>query len=213
VLLSVSDTGHGMDADTAAKIFEPFFTTKPQGTGLGLATVYGLVRQHGGTITVQSQPGRGTTFNLLFPRVSGAPAPAAAREVHPAESPVPIKRHGTILLAEDESLVRDLIVSVLSERGFRVLVAADAPQALGLARDFAGAIDLLITDVIMPGMDGRQLHAALTAERPGLLVLYISGYSEEVIANHGVLEPGLHLLQKPFPMNQLLAKVNELLDG
>ncbi len=211
VRITVSDTGTGMDENVRAHLFEPFFTTKSRdkGTGLGLSTVYGIVQQSGGGIHVESEPGQGSTFIIYLPR---AEAPAET----PRESPRTrdeVRGSEVVLLAEDEDNIREPVQEVLEARGYTVLAAADAVQALEAARQWGGTIHLLISDVIMPGMSGSQLATRLEADRPGIHVLYISGYSEEAIAQHGVLQPGRSFLQKPFPPGVLLRKVREILDG
>jgi len=210
VMLAVSDTGTGMDADTRSHLFEPFFTTKEQGkgTGLGLATVYGIVRQSGGHIWVYSEPGGGTTFKIYLPRVAEPvePLPLAA-----AERPAAGGRE-SVLLAEDDPAVREIASQVLAHRGYRVLRAPDGQTALELARAHAGDIALLVTDIIMPGMTGRDLAEALAVERPGVRVLYMSGYTDDAVVRHGVLAAGLPYLQKPFTPEDLAHKVREVLD-
>jgi signal transduction histidine kinase len=211
VLLQVSDSGVGIDALVQAHLFEPFFTTKPRGkgTGLGLATVYGIVRQSEGHVTVESTPGRGATFRIYLPRVE---AP-----LDPTESPSPVAAPAagteTILLAEDERLVRVLAQKVLERAGYRVLVATGGTEALALAEHHDGPIHLLLTDVVMPEMNGRELARRLAALRPGVRVLYMSGYADEAVAQHGVLDPGTAFLQKPFTPEGLAKKVRGVLDG
>ena len=210
VMLAVSDTGIGMDAETRSHIFEPFFTTKEQGkgTGLGLATVYGIVKQSGGYVWVYSEPGRGATFKIYLPRVD---APADARATAPAEPPVAGGRE-TVLLAEDDPSVRAIVSDVLAQKGYRVLRANDGQAALEMARAQSGRIHLLVTDIVMPGMTGRDLAEALSVERPGLRVLYMSGYTDDAVVRHGVLEEGVPYLQKPFSPRTLASKVREVLD-
>jgi PAS domain S-box-containing protein len=209
VALTVSDNGVGMDAETRSHIFEPFFTTKEpgRGTGLGLATVYGVVRQSGGHIAVTSEPGQGTTFRIYFPPV--------ADRVEPRASPPLAPRRGTetILVAEDEPAVRSLAQRILESQGYAVMVAAGAEEALELSRGFAGRIHLLLTDVIMPGMSGAQLAEQIAAERNDAKVLFMSGYTDAAIGHHGVLEPGIWYLQKPFSPGGLAEKVREVLDS
>jgi CheY-like chemotaxis protein len=210
VLLTVSDTGHGIDAETIDHVFEPFFTTKPQGkgTGLGLATVYGLVRQHGGDISVRSTPGRGTTFSIHVPAVADAPEQGAPAQIGTAA------RGGTetVLVAEDEPIVRHLVRNALARHGYTVLESSSAEDALRLAAEHEAPIDLLLTDVIMPQLNGRELYARVSELHPGISALYISGYAGEVIATQGVLDAGIELLQKPFSVHDLLRRVRAVLD-
>ena len=209
VMLSVSDTGHGMTVEVQAHIFEPFFTTKEvgKGTGLGLATVYGIAKQSGGHITVYSEPGHGTVFKLYLPRVEEAPGTAEP------EGPVEITRRGseTVLLVEDDEPLRTLAREILSIQGYTVLDATSPSEALRLADVHPGPIHLLLTDVVMPQMNGRQVADHLLAARPALKVLFMSGYTDAAIVQHGVLEAGTHFLQKPFTPDGLSRKVREVL--
>src|SRR5947208_2662519 len=211
VQLTVSDSGIGMDEETQAHAFEPFFTTKPrgQGTGLGLAMVYGTVKQSGGFIWVYSEPGRGATFKIYLPRVD---AP-----VESATPPAPVERpprgSETVLLAEDEPAVRAIAQQVLERHGYTVLASQSGADALALAAQHGATIHLLLTDVVMPGMSGRDLADRLTAQRPGIRVLYISGYTDNAIVRHGMLDPGLAYLQKPFRPDALVRKVRDVLDA
>jgi len=210
VVLVVSDTGSGMDEETRSRIFEPFFTTKGpgKGTGLGLATVYGIVKQSGGGITVESTLGQGCTFSIFLPANSG--------QVDAAESPPnETETYGSekILVVEDEEVVRDLICAVLSESGYDVLCAATAEEALGFGRDHCGQIELLLTDIVMPDMHGPALARSLSALNPEMKILYVSGYSENDISDQGVLDSGLVVLQKPFTRQILGGKVREILDA
>jgi two-component system cell cycle sensor histidine kinase/response regulator CckA len=208
VLLCVSDTGVGMDEETLKHIFEPFFTTKGLGigTGLGLSTVYGVVRQNGGWIEVDSRPGEGSQFRIYLPGVEGV---AAAREqVAPQVIPGGAE---TVLLAEDQPEVRRLALRILKGNGYRLLEAASGPEALAVSRGHEGPIDLLVTDVIMPEMTGRELASRLKESRPQLKVLYVSGYTADVIGREGVLDPGVAYLPKPFTPAQLSIKVREVL--
>ncbi len=211
VRLAVSDTGHGMDAPTLARLFEPFFTTKPRGkgTGLGLATVYGIVKQSEGHIDVYSEPGRGSTFKIYLPRVDEKGA--APVETRP-ESGVSPGGTETILLVEDDEALRALIGEILGGYGYVVLQASGPEPGLRTAQSHPGAIHLLMTDVIMPQMNGRDLAARLHAVRPDTKVLYMSGYTDEAIGHHGVISPGTHFLQKPFAMKALLRKVRTVLE-
>ncbi|MEO8593175.1 MAG: PAS domain S-box protein [Candidatus Solibacter sp.] len=208
VLLEVGDTGVGMSPATQQNIFEPFFTTKERGrgTGLGLATVYGIVKQNGGLITVASRPGEGAVFSIYLPRIHGQAAPAK-------EAAARIERRGseTILAVEDHEGVRSLMVGALESSGFRVLQAASGTEALTQAEQYQDTIHLLLTDVIMPGMTGKEVADRLTVLRPAIKVLFISGYSGEVIAHRGVLDAGVDYLPKPFTPDSLVAKVREML--
>ncbi len=208
VVLSVGDTGCGMDRETMSHLFEPFFTTKGpgKGTGLGLSTVYGIVEQSGGRIEVESEGGKGTLFRISFPRARQTAATAAA-------SPSRKAAHGseTILLVEDEDVVRGLVRRILETRGYKVIEAGSGDQALSLYRRSRENIDLLVTDVIMPGMSGCELYRRLAELKQGLKVLYTSGYTGELIAQHGALEPGIPLLEKPFTVEGLASRVREVL--
>jgi PAS domain S-box-containing protein len=209
VMLAVADTGVGMSAETQTHLFEPFFTTKGvgEGTGLGLAMVYGIVKQSGGHIAVDSVVGQGSTFRIVFPRVD---APVEEEE---GARPVALPRRGseTVLLVEDEEAVRDLVREVLAMQGYRVLEAATAAEALAIGEKHDGVIHLLVSDVVMPGMSGKELAERLAADRPGLRVLYMSGYTDTAIVHHGVLAPGTAFLQKPFTPAVLARRVGEIL--
>jgi two-component system, cell cycle sensor histidine kinase and response regulator CckA len=208
VMLAVSDTGVGMDAATQARIFEPFFTTKGEhGTGLGLATVYGIVKQAGGTVRVYSEPGHGATFKIFLPRVAEMPAPLDAG----ADTP-PSPGTETILLVEDEEALLHLTRETLANLGYTIVEARHGAEALLVAAEYTDPIHLLLTDVIMPQVSGRELAERLAATRPGLRVLYMSGYTAGAIEQHGVLEAGTFFLQKPFTPAQLGRKVREVLD-
>jgi two-component system, cell cycle sensor histidine kinase and response regulator CckA len=208
VRLAVRDSGAGMDAATLAHIFEPFFTTKGvgEGTGLGLATVYGAVRQNNGCITVRSRPGHGTTFEVFLPRQPDRPDPAPPEE--PPPSPAPDRK--TILLVEDELAILTITAGLLTRLGHAVLSAASPEQALRIAQSHPGDIHLLMTDVVMPGMNGHELARNLLLTRPRLKRLYMSGYTADVIAHHGVLDAGVHFIQKPFTKRDLSARLHEV---
>ena len=214
VMVSISDTGAGMDAETQSHIFEPFFTTKgPKGTGLGLSTVYGIVKQSGGYIWVYSEVGRGTTFKIYLPRVPSVEEPL----VQPAVSRSQFQRvepgTETILIVEDEANLRYLARQYLEKQGYKVIEAADGAVAMQIAVAHEGVIHLLLTDVIMPGMNGRELAQRISEIRPNVKVLYMSGYTENVIGQDGTLDAGVRLLQKPFNLRDLKSKVREVLDA
>jgi two-component system, cell cycle sensor histidine kinase and response regulator CckA len=211
VCLSVTDSGSGMDTETLAHIFEPFFTTKEmgKGTGLGLATVYGVVKQSGGYVWVDSEPGKGAAFQIFLPRVQEVSQPL----ITTGYSGEILRGSETILLVEDAEPLRKLAASFLTTHGFQVLSAPDGEQALKIAEAHGGAIQLLVTDVIMPGQNGRVLAERLVASYPAIKVLYISGYTDSFIAGHGVLGPDSNLLNKPFTEGALIQKVREVLDA
>jgi two-component system cell cycle sensor histidine kinase/response regulator CckA len=217
VTISVSDTGAGMDQATQSHLFEPFFTTKNpgQGTGLGLATAYGIIRQSGGAIAFFSEIGKGTTARIYLPESQNVPE-AAVPEPAAVETPpvgLPVAGGETILLVEDEARVRKLIVDVLTGRGYRVLAATRGPEALLLCQANAGKIDLAVVDVVMPGMSGPDLVRQIAPICPAARILYISGYTDEAMAHHGIAESGVAFLQKPFVPDQLARKVREVLDA
>jgi PAS domain S-box-containing protein len=212
VMLAISDTGAGMDSETQSRIFEPFFTTKgPKGTGLGLSTVYGIVKQSGGYIWVYSEPGKGTTFKIYLPRVAEV-AESSAKVTALAES-TSAEGTETILLVEDEANLRCLARQFLEKQGYRVLEAADGAAAMQIAVAREAMIHLLLTDVIMPGMNGRELALRISEILPNVKVLYMSGYTENVIGRNGMLDVGVRLLQKPFTLHDLKSKVREVLDS
>jgi PAS domain S-box-containing protein len=208
-MLSVRDTGTGMSPEVQAHLFEPFFTTKGvgKGTGLGLATVYGIVKQHGGYIRIESAPGAGTVVRIYLARVAAVPDAASA----PAADAPAIAGSGTVLVVEDEHELRALATEVLGLAGYSVLSAGSPSAALEVARRHAGPIHLLLTDVVMPEMSGRDLADRLVQSRPGLKILYMSGYTDDAIVHHGVLDPGTALLQKPFTPDRLTRMVGDLL--
>ena len=211
-VLSVSDNGCGMDQETLEKIFEPFFTTKDsgKGTGLGLATIYGIVKQNEGFISVYSEVGQGTTFQIYLPRCRSEKVAAGLSE-GPSEAPASGRE--TILVVEDETEIRNIAQYMLESFGYRVLSAGTAGSALRLAGEYDGQIHLLITDVVMPEMNGKDLSLELVGMNPGLKVLFMSGYTANVIVHHGVLDEGVSFIQKPFSMRGLAAKVREVLDA
>lgn len=209
VLLTVSDTGCGMDSEMQEHLFEPFFTTKEvgKGTGLGLATVYGVIKQNNGYIEITSVPGQGSTFAMYLPRYM---AKADRMQVPEAVQPV-VYGHETILLVEDESMILTMVSEMLKSLGYNVLPAATPGEALRLAQDYAGEIHLLMTDVVMPEMNGRDLAKKLLTLYPDIKRLFMSGYTADVIAHHGVLDEGVHFIQKPFTMKDLTAKIKNVL--
>jgi PAS domain S-box-containing protein len=209
VMLAISDTGVGMDVETQNHVFEPFFTTKGhKGTGLGLSTVYGIIKQSGGYIWVYSESGKGTSFKIYLPRVS---ATGETIHVQPPETAPVEQGHETILVVEDEVNLRRLARQYLEKQGYTVLEAVDGSAAINISSSYPGPIHLLLTDVIMPGMNGKELAERLTALRPETRVLYMSGYTENVIGHNGTLDNGVTLLPKPFTLPALKAKVREML--
>ncbi len=209
VMLTVSDDGCGIDQETQSHIFEPFFTTKNdgKGTGLGLATVYGIVKQNNGFIKVYSEPGRGTTFRIYLPRhkVEGMKPVVEKEEM--------VIRGGkeTVLIVEDDASVLNLTRSLLEGLGYHVLATGSSNEAVRLAEEYQESIDLLLTDVVMPGMNGKELSERILAIKPGLKCLYMSGYTADIIARQGVLDEGIKFLSKPFSIKNLAAKVREVL--
>ena len=213
VALSIKDTGHGMDPGTLAHIFEPFFTTKEvgKGTGLGLATVYGIVMQSGGRIHVDSEPGHGTTFTIYLPRVREAASPP--KEAAPAGRIASPSCSKTVLLVEDSDTVRELTRNILELTGYDVLEAGSPEDAIRLCESHEGEIHLLLTDVVMPGMSGRDLSDRLRPGRPAMKVLYMSGYTDEAIVDHGILDAGIHFIPKPFSPASMAQKILEVLNS
>jgi len=210
VMLSVTDTGHGMSAEVKERIFEPFFTTKEvgAGTGLGLATAYGIVKQHGGYVTVDSEPGKGTVFRVFLPVAEGV-RPEQTAEIH---GPLP-KGSETLLVVEDDRDVRELISEVLAPLGYKVLSTGSGDEALKTSDSFSGTVDLLLTDVVMPGMNGKQLAEVMRTRRPGIKVLFMSGYTQDAISTQGMLEPGVALIHKPLRPGTLASHLRQVLDG
>jgi PAS domain S-box-containing protein len=210
VVLAVTDTGAGMSPEVRSKVFEPFFTTKPvgEGTGLGLAMCHGIIKQAGGNISVYSEPGAGTTFRVYLPRATRAKVAAKVAPARPSSA----QGHETILLVEDEHMILRVAREALAGLGYRVLTAADGVQALDLLNSMTDPVNLLITDVVMPKMGGRELANRLTALRPTLRVLFSSGYTENAIVEHGVLDDGINFLQKPYTPTTLARRVREVLD-
>jgi CheY-like chemotaxis protein len=211
-MLTATDTGVGMTREVQEHIFEPFFTTKGlgKGTGLGLATVYGIIKQSGGHITLYSEVGLGTTFKIYLP---SAGEKISTQKLPAANAKYLVHGRGTILLVEDEEAVRVFAEHVLCEAGYRVLTAADGEEALHTAEKLLGQINLLVTDVVMPRMSGRQLAEALIKQRPDLKILYMSGYTDDAVLRHGVLTAEAAFLQKPFSGVVLSQKVNEVMNG
>jgi two-component system cell cycle sensor histidine kinase/response regulator CckA len=210
VMLVVSDTGCGMDVETYGHLFEPFFTTKgkDKGTGLGLATVYGIVKQHGGNVWAYSEPGLGATFKVYLPVATESPVV----EESDLRTPSGLGGSETIMLVEDDEQVRNLVLAILKRQGYTVLVAESGKEALELLEGHDGSVQLLLTDVVLPEMNGKQLFERVSGAYPDVKVLYMSGYPENVIAHRGVMEPGIHFIQKPFTVRALAAKVREVLD-
>jgi nitrogen-specific signal transduction histidine kinase/ActR/RegA family two-component response regulator len=211
VMLAISDNGIGMDAATQARLFEPFFTTKGKGkgTGLGLSTIYGIVKQSGGFIWVYSEQGKGSTFKIYFPRVEGQ-SPTATIESNVQHK---LNVSETVFVVEDEPSVRALTSRILQSRGYAVLEASNGKLALDIAQKHSGEIHMVITDVVMPEMGGKALVSQLKMDRPDIKVLFVSGYADNAIVHHGILDSGIEFLQKPFSSENLLRKVREVLNS
>ena len=211
VMMAISDNGIGMNENTRSHLFEPFFTTKGKGkgTGLGLSTVYGIVKQSSGFVWVHSEPEKGSAFKIYFPKVEGSTS-LFQEEDKLKQSP---QGNETILITEDDSSLRALVARILAERGYAVLEASNGKEALDIAEKYAGEIHLVITDVIMPGIGGKELASRLSSARPGMKVLFVSGYTDSAIGRHGVLDPGVSFLQKPFTIENLTRKVRAVLDA
>jgi CheY-like chemotaxis protein len=212
VMLAVSDTGSGMDQETQERIFEPFFTTKDvgKGTGLGLSTVYGIVKQSGGNIWVYSEPGMGTVFKVYLPRIDDATSAITSEKR--AQEAAALRGSETILLVEDEDIVRGLTRKILMQAGYSVLDAKGGEEAIRVCRAHAGPIDLLLTDVVMPEMSGKEVADRLLELRPGIRVVFMSGYTDEAIVQHDVLNVSVEFIQKPFTWIALTKKVRDVLN-
>jgi CheY-like chemotaxis protein len=210
-MLAVSDSGDGMEPEIQKRVFEPFFTTKEvgKGTGLGLSTVYGIVKQSGGHVWVYSEIGRGSTFKVYLPLVTDAVETAEQKSYEPDFE----KGEATILLVEDEEMVRNLSLKILEMNGYRVLTAADGQEACKVCKEFPDEIHLMITDVVMPQMSGREVAEQAVLHRPDMLVLFMSGYTDDAIVRHGVLDDGVPFLQKPFTPDALVNKVRQVLEN
>ena len=210
VMLAVKDTGEGMEHEVMEKIFDPFFTTKElgKGTGLGLATAFGIIKQHNGHVHVYSELGMGTTFKIYFPQVTGK----LEKVVEQAPGPMP-KGTENILIVDDEKAIVDLVAATLTPLGYKITATTDPGEAVTLHRETKEKFDLLLTDVIMPEMNGRQLAEAITAKQPDLKVIYMSGYTDDVIKRHSIMEQGFELISKPLLPRALADKLREVLDG
>jgi CheY-like chemotaxis protein len=210
VMLAITDNGCGMDQETLSHIFEPFYTTKEQskGTGLGLSTVYGIVKQSGGSIFVYSEPDKGATFKIYLPRIDQPVSRTTDQQV----AVDTLRGSETVLVVEDEEAVRKLVDQALLKYGYAVLEAATGEEALGIIATHPTPIRLMITDVVMPGMSGRELAARLRGQHPEMRVLYMSGYTDDAVVRHGLLDASMFFLQKPFTPGMLVRKVRETLD-
>jgi PAS domain S-box-containing protein len=213
--VTVSDTGIGMDEEIQKRIFEPFFTTKEvgKGTGLGLSTVYGIVRQCKGWVGVESKPGAGTKFRILLPGIEAQAPKAPVKTIQPEGTDAPVRGLATVLVVEDEPKIRQLLTGILRSQGYLTLEAAEGEEALRIAGEHRGPIHAMITDLVMPGMSGRQLAARMRSERAGIRVLFVSGYPEAAITGDGMLEPGASYMAKPFSLRALADKIAEVLAG
>jgi len=211
VMLSVSDTGMGMTPEVKERIFEPFFTTKEKGkgTGLGLSTVYGIVKQSSGNIWVYSELGKGTTFKIYLPRVD---EPLEELEERVVKGELPYGSE-TILVVEDDEEVRKLAKRILEKQGYKILDGSQGNEAIQICEEHKGPIHMMVTDVVMPGMSGRELANRLMSVHPEMKVLYMSGYTDDAIVHHGVLDPGIAYIQKPFAPDTFASKVRQILDG
>jgi len=210
VMLAVSDTGSGMDKEVREHIFEPFYTTKEKGkgTGLDLSTIYGIIKQNNGFIWVYSEPGQGSTFKIYLPKMKGD-VKAEEKEITPIHD---LSGSEAVLIVEDEDSLRKLLRTVLKHRGYKILEAENGEDALRISNEHEGTIDLMITDVVMPKMGGKETAERLELLHPQMKVIYMSGYTDDAIVHHGVLAPGLNFLEKPFSPEKLAHKVREVLD-
>jgi CheY-like chemotaxis protein len=208
VMMAISDTGIGMDEETRSRIFEPFFTSKEKGTGLGLSTVFGIIKQSGGDIRVYSEPGRGTTFKVYLPQVEGGIARSEERKHKFAD----LRGKETVLVVEDEEALLKLMKRALTSFGYNVLQASNGEEALDVCERHEGPIHIMLTDVVMPKMSGRELAELLGPRYPDMKVLYMSGYTDNAIVHHGMLEEGIEFIHKPFTADNIALRVREVLD-